>query len=159
MIRVERTAQGRTFSELGGMGGWKDPVNMSVSITRAPDGIKPPPEWRDGYVAMLLDYDAPAKSWSMVATYYYCETWYALGRPIPPYIEYQSVQGSPWKRVPLEERLIGREANLLTGPRTDGEPDLVTIADKEFRERSSGRMYQLVLRKWGRAEANVCDLS
>lgn len=158
MVMAERTAQGRTYSELGGTGGWRHPVKMSVSITKEPDGIEPPPEWRDAYVPVLLDYDISSKSWSMVATFYYCETWYALGRPIPPYIEYQSTRGSPWKRVPLEERFVGRETNLLTGPRTDGEPDLVTIADKEFRQRSAGWKYQRILRKWGREERNYCDL-
>jgi hypothetical protein len=131
---------------------------MSVSITQTLGEIKPPPEWRDVYVPVLLDYDASSKSWSMLASFYYCETWYALGRPIPPYIEYQSNDGSPWKRVSLEERFIGRDTNLLTGPRTDGEPKLVTIADKEFRQRSAARKYQRILRKWGREEQNHCDL-
>lgn len=159
MIVVQRTAQGKTYSELGGTGGWRDPVEMSVSISPTSDEIRPPPVWRDAYVPVLLDFDASSKSWSMLATFYYCETWYALGKPIPPYIEYQSIHGSLWKRVPLEERFIGRETNLLTGPRTDGEPDLVTIASKEFRQRSAARRFQRILRKWGREESNFCDLS
>lgn len=158
MVMAERTAQGRTYSELGGTEGWRDPVEMSVSVTQAPGNIKPPPEWHDAYVPVLLDYDASSKSWLMLATFYYCETWYALGRPVPPYIEYQSTHGSPWRRVSLEERFIDRETNLLTGPRTDGEPDLVTIADKEFRQRSAGWRFQRILRKWGREEGNYCDL-
>lgn len=158
MVVVERTAQGRTYSELGGTGGWRDPVEMSVSVTRAPGGIMLPPEWRDTYVPVLLDYNASSKSWSMLATFYYCETWYELGRPVQPYIEYRSTNGSPWKRVPLEGRFINRETNLLTGPRSDGEPSLVTIADKEFRQRSAERTFQRIQRKWGREEGNFCDL-
>lgn len=159
MVVVQRTAQGKTYSELGGPGGWRGPVEMSVSVTETPGNVKLPPVWHDAYVPVLLDYDASSKSWSMLASFYYCETWYGLGRPIPPYIEYQSIHGSPWKRVPLEERFIDRETNLLTGPRTDGEPSLMMIADKEFRQRSSERTFQRIQRKWGREEGNFCDLN
>ncbi|EIL97734.1 hypothetical protein UU5_04621 [Rhodanobacter sp. 115] len=158
VVVVQRTAQGKTYSELGGPGGWRYPVEMSVSIAKALGNIKTPPVWRDTYVPVLLDYDASSGSWSMLASFYYCETWYALGRPIPPYIEYQSIHGASWERVPLEQRFIDRETNLLTGPDTDGEPDLVTIADKDFRQRSAARQYQRILRKWGREEDNFCDL-
>lgn len=157
MIVVARTAQGKTYSELGGTGGWRDPVDMSIAITKAPGGIKLPPEWRDTYVPALLDYDDLDKSWSIVATFYYCETWHALGRPIPPYIEYRSVNGAPWQRVPLEERLIGREANMLTGPSTGGEPSLVTVEEKEKAQRSATSMYQRILREWGSSEGNNCN--
>ena len=158
MIVVRRTAQGKTYSELGGTGGWRDPVQMSVSIAPTPAGIKPPPEWRENYVPALLDYDPNRKAWSIVATFYYCETWHAMGRPIPPYIEYQSTSGGPWQRVPLEERLLDRETNLLTGPSTDGEPSLVTIESKDLNQRSAGPMYRRILRTWGREEDNNCDL-
>lgn len=70
MIVVARTAQGRTYSELGGTGGWRDPVEMSIAITKAPGDIKLPPEWRDTYVPVLLDYDESDKSWSIVTTFY-----------------------------------------------------------------------------------------
>lgn len=157
MIAVARTAQGKTYSELGGTGGWREPVEMSIAITKVPGDIKPPPEWRGTYVPALLDYDDSDKSWSIVATFYYCETWHALGRPIPPYIEYQSVNGAPWQRVPLEERLIDREANMLTGPSAGGEPSLVTIEEKDKIQRGAMPMYQRILRKWGGNEGNNCN--
>ena len=157
MIVVKRTAQGKTYSELGGTGGWRDPVQMSVSIAPTPGGIKPPPEWRDNYVPALLDYDPHSKAWSIVATFYYCSTWHAMGRPIPPYIEYQSTSGGSWQRVPLEERLLDRETNLLTGPSTNGEPSLLKIEAKELIQRSAGRKYRRILRTWGREENNNCD--
>lgn len=156
VIVAERTAQGKTYSELGGAGGWREPVAMSVSISNTSGGIDPPPVWRDTYVPALLDYDTAKKSWSIVATFYYCETWQELGRPIPPYIEYQSISGGPWQRVQLEERLLDREANLLTGPSSDGEPSLVTIKLKEKNQLSVTPMYQRILRKWGREEGNNC---
>jgi len=157
MIVVARTAQGRTYSELGGTGGWRDPVEMSIAITKAPGDIKLPPEWRDTYVPVLLDYDKSDKSWSIVTTFYYCETWHALGRPILPYIEYRSVNGAPWQRVPLEERLIDRKANMLTGPSTDGEPSFVTVEQKERIQLRAGSKYQRILRRWGGEEGNGCN--
>ena len=157
MIVVARTAQGRTYSELGGTGGWRDPVEMSIAITKAPGDIKLPPEWRDTYVPVLLDYDESDKSWSIVTTFYYCETWHALGRPILPYIEYRSVNGAPWQRVPLEERLIDRKANMLTGPSTDGEPSFVTVEEKERIQLRAGSKHQRILRRWGGEEGNGCS--
>ncbi len=157
MIVVARTAQGRTYSELGGTGGWRDPVEMSIALTKAPGDIKLPPEWRDTYVPVLLDYDESDKSWSIVTTFYYCETWHAFGRPILPYIEYRSVNGAPWQRVPLEERLIDRKANMLTGPSTDGEPSFVTVEEKERLQLRAGSKFQRILRRWGSEEGSGCS--
>ena len=158
VVVAERTAQGKKYSELGGPKSWNQ-TEMSVVITKAPNGIKPPPEWHAAYVPALLDYQPSSNSWSIVATFYFCETWYELGRPVPPYIEYQSTNGSPWKRVPLEERFIDRQTNLLTGPSSDGEPSLVTIVDKELRQRSAAPKYKNILRKWGREQDNFCDIN
>lgn len=157
VIVAARTAQGKTYSELGGTGGWREPVEMSISISKAPDGFTFPPEWRDYYVPVLLDHNTETRTWSIVATFYYCETWYALDRPIPPYIEYQSVDGTAWRRVQLEERLVGRETNLLTGPSTKGESSLVTMEVKEQSQRSAGRKYRHILRTWGFEEGNNCS--
>jgi hypothetical protein len=158
MLLVERTAQGKQFAELGGPKGW-DQTEMSLSVVQAPDGVKAPPQWRDAYVPVLLDYQPQSESWSVLATFYYCEAWYELGRPIPPYIQYRSTKGSAWARVPLEERFIDRSTNLLTGPSSEGEPERVTLADKARRERSAVQRFQRILRKWGQVEENNCDPS
>lgn len=156
VIVAARTAQGKTYTELGGTGGWRDPVAMSISISKAQDGFTSPPAWRDNYVPVLLDHNTETNTWSIVATFYYCEVWYALDRPIPPYIEYQSVDGAAWRRVPLEERLVDLETNLLTGPRTKGEPGIVTLKEKQHRQRGAGRNYRHIVRKWGIEEGNNC---
>jgi len=156
VVIAERTAKGKKYSELGGPGGWKQ-GEMTVVITKAPNNIKPPPEWREVYVPVLLDYQPFSNSWSMVATFFFCETWYELGRPIPPYIEYQSINGAPWRRVSLEERLIGRKTNILIEPDLDGEPGLVKIGEKERRQRRVGPKYKKILREWGSKEYNFCD--
>lgn len=158
MLLVERTALGKQFSELGGPKGW-DQTEMSLTVVRAPESVKPPPPWRGAYVPVLLDYQRDTDSWSLLATFYYCQAWYDLGRPIPPYIQYRSTNGSMWARVPLEERFIDRKTNLLTGPRSEGEPELITVEEKERRERSAVLRFQRILRKWGQAEENYCDHS
>lgn len=156
LLVVDRTATGKKLSELGGTKGWEQ-VYMSIAFDQVPPSAVRPPPWRAAYVPILLDYDSTSRTWSLVAAFYRCETWYALGRPIPPYVAYQSIDGQPWRRGVLEERLIGRSANLLTGPRSDGEPDLVTIVDKEQRRRSAAPLFKQVLRKWGSEEENFCS--
>lgn len=155
VLVAERTAKGKAFKELGGPGGMKQ-AEMSLAVVQAPPGLAPPPPWRAAYVPVLLDYQPSTGTWSLLATFYYCEDWDALGRPPLPYLQYQSVRGSAWKVVPLEARFLDRTTNLLTGPDTDGEPDLVTLPDKELRQRSAAVRYQRILRRWGYAEDNYC---
>jgi hypothetical protein len=154
-LEVTRTATGKQRSELGGPKSWEQ-TEMSLAFAQVPAGFAKPPIWQAPYVPMLIDYAPDQRTWSLVAAFYRCETWYALGRPMPPYVAYQSVDGQPWQQVALEERLIGRPANLLTGPRSDGEPERVTIADKEQRRRSAAPLFRQVLRQWGSKEENFC---
>ncbi|WP_146165796.1 hypothetical protein [Stenotrophomonas panacihumi] len=154
-LEVARTATGKQRSELGGPKSWEQ-SEMSIAFEQLPAGVTQPPAWRDAYVPMLIDYAPDKRTWSLVAAFYRCETWYALGRPMPPYVAYQSVDGQPWQRVALDERLIGRPANLLTGPRSDGEPKRVTIEEKEKRRRGASPLFREVLRQWGSKEENFC---
>lgn len=155
-LTVERTAAGRKRAELGGPKGWEQ-TEMSIAFGQAPAGAVRPPTWRAAYVPILIDYDPATRTWSLVTAFYRCETWYALGRPMPPYVQYQSTDGQPWRKTPLDERFIGRPANLLTGPRSDGEPELVTIGDKTRRNRSAAPLFKQVLRRWGSEEENFCE--
>lgn len=108
VVMATRTAKAKQYSELGGPESWGQP-EMSVVISKVADDIAPLHGWRDAYFPVLLDYQPSTSSWLMVATFNSCETWYELGRPVPPYIEYQSTKGSPWKVVPLEEIFIDRK--------------------------------------------------
>lgn len=155
VIEVTRTATGKQRAELGGPKSWEQ-TDMSIAFGEIPAGIARPPTWRDAYVPVLIDYEPNKRTWSLVAAFYRCETWYALGRPMPPYVAYHSIDGQPWQRASLDERLIGRAANLLTGPRSDGEPGRVTIAEKERRRRSAAPLFREVLRQWGSKEENFC---
>lgn len=146
ILIVKRTAKGDSNYEIGGGGGWVQSA-MSVELASTIPQVAFP-RWYTVYVPMLLDYQEETKTWSMVATFYYCDVWYRWGRPPLPYIEYQSQNGGAWKVVPLEQRLIGRRSNLLTGPRSGGEPDLIPLKDLKQRNKSAAPKYKTILGKW-----------
>lgn len=68
--------------------------------------------WSDVYVPILLDQDSDTLEWTIVATFFHCNSWYDLGRPSLPYTEYRFSQGK-WVRHPLSPKWIGRTVNLL----------------------------------------------
>lgn len=146
IIVVKRTAKGEKQGELGGSGGWEE-KEMSITLEKAAEG-QAFPIWNTAYVPILLDYQASEKTWSVVATFYYCSGWYNLGRPKLPYVEYQSKDGGPWIVVPLEERLIGRKTNLLTGPRSGGEPPFLSLQDKKGRGDNAADKYRRIVSSW-----------
>jgi hypothetical protein len=145
VVIVKRTAKGKTLGEIGGPGGW-GATNMTLEIDRPrlPAG---PPLWSERWVPMLFDYDADAKEWFLVATFYLCTDWYDLGRPKLPYIYYRERAGK-WEQLPLDPKLYGRKANLLTGVKSDGETALVTIESKDARSRNSGKKFQQIVDVW-----------
>lgn len=143
---VDRTATGEKKYEIGGPGGWNQ-TQMSLRVSPS-GGMNPPPVWRDAFVPLLLDYEPTTGAWSLVTSFYFCSTWYELGKPELPYIEFQSSGGGAWTRVPLESRLIGRESNLLTGPDADGEHARVTIKDKLARERNTSERLKKIASEW-----------
>lgn len=146
VIVIKRTAKGEKQGELGGPGGWEE-KEMTITLEKGGEGMHFP-VWQTAYVPILLDYQAAEKTWSVVATFYYCEGWYNLNRPKLPYVQYQSKDGGPWTVVPLEERLIGRKTNLLTGPRSGGEPPFLSLEDKKGRGSRAGRKFRKILATW-----------
>ena len=146
IIVIKRTAKGEKQGELGGPGGWEE-KEMSIALEKAAEE-QAFPIWQTAYVPILLDYQASEKTWSVVATFYYCTGWYNLGRPKLPYVEYQSKNGGPWTVVPLEERLIGRKTNLLTGPRSEGEPSFLSLQDKKGRGDNAADRFRRIIQSW-----------
>ena len=144
MIVVQRTALGKSIGELGGSGGW-DIGEMTLS----PDDGAPAQfaEWKFPFAPILLDRDPETKEWFVVATFYYCTSWYEMGRPKLPYIEYK-LHGDRWDVVPLEAKLIGRSVNLLAGPSAKGEPPLLTIEHKKQQAAGDAPKYRTILREW-----------
>lgn len=147
VIVVDRTAKGEKNYEIGGPGGWNQ-SEMSVHIRESPVEMRLPPDWREAFVPILLDYQPSTNTWSLVATFYFCSKWYELGKPALPYVEYQSRDGGDWMNVPLEERLINKESNLLTGPNVNGEPKLLRIKDKVQREINSSESFKRIVSEW-----------
>lgn len=145
-IVIKRTAKGEKQGELGGPGGWEE-KEMTITLEKAGEGTQFP-IWQTAYVPILLDYQVAEKTWSVVATFYYCEGWYNLNRPKLPYVEHQSKDGGPWVVVPVEERLIGRKTNLLAGLRSGGEPPFLSLEDKKGRDDNAGDKYREILATW-----------
>lgn len=146
VIVIKRTAKGEKQGEIGGPGGWKE-KEMSITLEKGGEGMQFP-IWQTAYVPILLDYQAAEKTWSVVATFYYCGGWYNLGRPKLPYVQYQSKDGGPWTVVPLEERFIGRKTNLLTGPRSGGEPPFLSLEDKKGRGSRASARFRRLIQSW-----------
>ena|GEM_PF-515924 len=143
VLLLNRTAKG----ESPVLEGWKQ-VEMSLEFVELPTNWLGPPVWRTEFVPILLDYQPEGHVWSIIATFHYCDGWEKLGRPKLPYVQYQSHDGGPWKVIPLEERLIGRSTNLLTGPSPKGEPKLVTVEEKDKRNRSAANESRKIVAKW-----------
>jgi hypothetical protein len=159
ILLLNRTGKGEQHFELGnpGGGGWAKAV-MSLEVAELPADWQRPPVWETEYVPILLDYQPSEKLWSLVATFYFCDGWEKLGRPRLPYVEYQSRNGEPWQVVPLEERMIGRNTNLLTGPSSKGEPKLVTVEERDRRNRSAADRFRKIVDKWDSGGCCKCSV-
>lgn len=152
LILVERTASGEARGEIGTPTSWK-PLEMTLYIPPdTPQGTKGPPLWRSEFIPILLDYEKTTETWSVVATFAYCDTWDSMGRPDSPYIEFQSRAGGSWKKVALEERHIEQPTNLLVGVlmtvRDAGKPALVRENVKEWRRVQSGDYFKKITVNW-----------
>lgn len=44
-----------------------------------------------------------------------CRDWKAWGNPMPPYRVYE-LQDNKWQQVTFDDKLVGREGNLLFAP-------------------------------------------
>jgi hypothetical protein len=145
IIVVVRTAEGKALGEIGGPGGWRA-TRMTLEIDH-PKVPQQPPRWSERWVPMLLDYDKGTGEWFLVATFYTCIDWYDLGRPRLPYLQYRAREGR-WEEVPLDPKLYGRPANMLTGVNARGEPGLVDIDAKERRKRNAAEEFRRIVDVW-----------
>ena len=137
IIEIDRTVKAKPLGEIGGPGGW-EPVYMSLAIAK-PKRPDNPPMWETtaGLVPILFDRDPDNGEWTLLATFYMCEPWYALGRPKLPYAEFR-VRNGQWQRVDLSNKWIGRAANVLTSISSKGEPALLPLAEKNSRNFEPG---------------------
>jgi hypothetical protein len=147
-IVVHRTIEGKKGQEPGFPGAWL-PTSTSIDIpAAAAAGGVPPPPWRGSLVPVLLDYEQAQDTWRLIATVPTCEEWTKLGRPEPPYLEYQSTGGQSWRQVPLEPQRIGQKTNLLPSPGTDETGRLIPLHEKEYQFLGLFNNYQQIVTRW-----------
>jgi len=147
LIVVKRTAKGTITRDIAMRAtGWK-PKETTLRIAQV-DGAAKPPVWRSFLIPVVMDYDPASSTWSVVATYMWCSTWYDMGRPVSPYVQYISVGGEAWRVVPLQPALVGMRANLLTHIRPTGESGLVREQYKEMLWRTSSDQYKSISTSW-----------
>jgi hypothetical protein len=147
LIVVKRTAKGTITRDIAMRAtGWK-PKETTLRIAQV-DGAAGPPVWRSFLIPVVMDYDPASSTWSVVATYMWCSTWYDMGRPTSPYVQYISVGGEAWRVVPLQPALVGMRANLLTHIRPTGESGLVREQYKEMLWRTSSDKYKSISTSW-----------
>ncbi|WP_282244139.1 hypothetical protein [Stenotrophomonas sp. PS02300] len=147
LIVVKRTAKGTLTRDIAmRVTGWK-PEETTLRISQLA-GEANPPVWRSVLIPVVMDYDPSSLTWSVVATYVFCSTWYDMGRPISPYVQYISVGGEAWRVVPLQPGWAGRRANLLTEISPAGEPRLVREADKEMLWRREPDQFKSISTSW-----------
>ena len=147
LIVVKRTAKGTITRDIAMRAtGWK-PKETTLRIAQV-DGAAKPPVWRSFLIPVVMDYDPASSTWSVVATYMWCSTWYDMGRPVSPYVQYISVGGEAWRVVPLQPGLVGKRANLLTHIRPTGESGLVREQYKEMHWRTSSDQYKSISTSW-----------
>lgn len=149
LITVDRTAKGAITRDIAMRAtGWK-PKETTLRIRKSELGVQAPPVWRSILIPVVLDYDPASSSWTVVATYLWCSTWYDMGRPASPYVQFVSSHGEPWRIVPLQPDWVGRRANLLTDIDPTGEPDLVREEDKEvIWKRMNSEQFQSISLSW-----------
>jgi hypothetical protein len=120
---------------------------MTVEIV---DPIRPgnPGPWSAKFVPLVFDRDPRTQEWFMVATFFHCDSWYALGRPKLPYIEYRFRQGQ-WVQQPLTPERMGVPANMFTGMGPKGVKNL-TAEEKTSRlnDPTISPKYKSVTDKW-----------
>lgn len=147
LIVVKRTAKGTLTRDIAMRAtGWI-PRETTLRIGQV-DGAAKPHVWRSHLIPVVMDYDPASSTWSVVATYIFCDTWYDMGRPVSPYVQYVSVGGEAWRAVHLQPGLIGKRANLLTHIRPTGESGLVREQYKEMRWRSSSARFKAITSSW-----------
>ncbi len=149
IIVAERSFRALPLKEIGGPGGWK-PTYASFQV-RPSSGASYPPKWESdrGLVPILFDVDKATNEWIMVTTFFMCEQWYELGRPMLPYAEYRFRSGA-WRMVRLSPELVGRKSNLFAGMKYSGEASFLTRDEKARRDANIkiAKEYLSIVAKW-----------
>ena len=137
VIVIKRTAK---FSENWIAGGGGGSFNRGMTIEfDSPNKPDNPTIWSGLYVPILLDRDPDTNEWTVVATFFHCDSWYDIGRPKLPYTQYQ-YRGGQWVQQAIDAKWIGREGNAISPDLFDRKAinasrPIFTLSDKEKRLR------------------------
>lgn len=149
VIKVDRRVSAAPLGEIGGPGGWESKY-MSLEIIE-PKRPENPPKWEStaGLVPILFDKDPDNGEWTLLATFYTCDAWYALGRPKLPYAEFRA-RAAQWQKVDLSTKWAGRPANVMTHISSGGEPEFIGLPTKRARLSDGliARKYRLIVDRW-----------
>lgn len=70
-----------------------------------------PPVWCFNAVPLLLDYDKEKKTWFVVATFFYCDSWKTAGKTSSNKWQYV-VKDGQWVIQSLDKKHVGRITNM-----------------------------------------------
>lgn len=132
MITLQRRATGDAF-------GMKQPTawkveRMHIQILDAHGQPAAVPLWESRTFPIYLDFDRGSQSWIIVSEIVDCGLMYELGKPRLPYLQHVARKGAgSWAETPVDAKYFGKEVNLLTIPRSSGEPELLTLQEKVAR--------------------------
>lgn len=149
VIWIQRIVESVTHSAewSGGGGGRVDYLQNTIIIPQDNPVAPAPPVWTAKTdVPMLLDYDEEKQTWFIVTTFFMCGDWVNWGKPVLPYRQYE-VRNGKWVLVPLDEKLIGRQANLLAGI-MNSKIKRVTIEDRLRIIWNAGDKYKAIITTW-----------
>lgn len=143
---VEYTRNGRDYiTKEGG-----NITSMTVKIEVPENSIAPPPPiWSFNAVPLLLDYDTKKKTWFIVASFFYCDSWEEAGKPALEQWQYE-VENDQWIIKPLDTKLVGRMTNLMISFTKGNKLKRASAEDiyKEAFHRPPGDIYsKIALRK------------
>ena len=148
---VKRSAQWEAEGEWpnGSGGGAFYNIFVTVSVPDNSGIASPPPRWEGfkGAVPILLDYDQEKKTWFVVATFVMTGVWMEWGRPRVPYRQYE-VQNGQWVVVPFDEKLLGRDTNLLA-EYVGESSSRVTIQERLKLQHNSAKRVKILTDEWG----------
>jgi hypothetical protein len=142
-VWVERTATMKTGGEIGGPG-FLD--GLQSTMVASPQLGLPALRWEFPFAPILLDYSPIEKKWTVIATFYDCDSWYKLGRPKLPYVQYVQYANG-WKIVPLGHELIGRKSNLISGI-VRNEMDVVSNEYGRKLDAGAAEEYRVIVPEW-----------
>jgi len=68
--------------------------------------------WSGRMEPLIVERGEQPVQWVLIATPIWCDEYRQFGSPVPPYVEFEFINGS-WKARSVEKRWYGRESNLL----------------------------------------------